>query len=484
MEKLSQSLQENLTTLKTLLPSEDILTFEFTSKDEKVSFTLVYADGIVDKHLLGELVIRPLANSIFSSASATHIRKALLFPETQLESEIDKIAEEILEGDALLLIDSSPVGIVVGTKALPARSVQEPPTDINIKGPREGFVEDVKTNMGLVRKRLHAPELKMHLLKIGRRSKTNVAVCYLDGIADKKVVDGINQKLQEIDTDIIVDSSYIADFLSSRKRSIFRTAGTSEKPDIFTAKIAEGRVGLLVDGSPVALTFPYLLAEDFQTGEDYFVSPYLATTKRILRFLAVCVSLLLPAFYVASQLFKLQLFPLGLTLNIVASIQGIPLSPSLEMFLVLFVLEVIKEASVRMPKYVGMALSIVGALVLGDTAVTAGFVSTPAIIVIAFSGLCLYTTPNFVETGSLLRWLFLIVAGTVGPFGIVLTVAFLLYYLVSVESYGAPLLAPFAPLEKHDLKDGLVKYNFQSLKERPKIFRSKNKTRMNPTGEK
>jgi spore germination protein KA len=233
-----------------------------------------------------------------------------------------------------------------------------------------------------------------------------------------------------------------------------------------------------VDGSPIALTLPFLLAEDLQSSEDYFISPFTATIFRLLRFFALFVALLLPAFYVSSQLFKQQLLPLGLTLTIASSIQGLPLSPSLEMFLVLFVLEVIKEASIRMPKYVGMALSIVGALVLGETAVSAGFVSTPAIIIVAFSGICLYVVPDFTETGTLLRWIFLIVAGSFGPFGLVVAIGFTLYYLISEDGYGAPLLAPFAPLISGDLKDALVKYNLRALRRRPKTVGSKNKTRL------
>ena len=165
-------------------------------------------------------------------------------------------------------------------------------------------------------------------------------------------------------------------------------------------------------------------------------------------------------------------------LTIASGVRELPLSPSLEIFVVLLLLEVLKEASVRMPKYVGMSLSIVGALVLGETAVSAGFLSTPAIIIVAFSGICLYTVPNFVETGSVLRWVFLIIAGSTGPFGIVLFSAFLLYYLLSADSFGTPPLAPFSPLIVQDLRDSAVKYNLFRLKKRPKTLQSKNKTRL------
>ena len=409
------------------------------------------------------------------------VKQAILFPELKEETELANVFQEVLDGNSLLIVDGLETGLIVGAKMLPARAVMEPPTDIAVKGPREGFIEDIKTNMALLRKRLKTPGLQFELTKVGKRSATNIAVCYLDGISDEKVKEEIVRRIEEIDIDCIPDSSYIADFIAPRKHSLFRQIGTTEKPDIFAAKLAEGRVGILVDGSPIALTAPFILAEDFQSSEDYFVSPFMATIFRAIRFAAVLIALLLPAFYVTSQLFKMQLIPLGLTLTIASSIQGLPLSPSLEMFLVLLVLEVLKEASVRMPKYVGMALSIVGALVLGEAAVSAGFVSTPAIIIVAFSGICLYTVPNFVETGSVLRWLFLIVGGSIGPFGIVLLVAFLIYYLISADAFGMPLLAPFSPLVPHDLKDSLVKYNMQSLKERPNLFRSPNKTRLKTT---
>jgi spore germination protein KA len=254
--------------------------------------------------------------------------------------------------------------------------------------------------------------------------------------------------------------------------------GTTERPDVFAAKLAEGRVGILVDGSPIALTLPFAQVEDFQSNEDYYVSPFMASIFRALRFFSVLVALLAPSLYVCSQLFKMQLLPLSLTMTIAKSTKDIPLSPSMEMFLVLFMLEVLKEASIRMPKYVGMSLSVVGALVLGEAAVSAGFLSTPTIIVVAFSGICLYAVPNFVETGSILRWLFLLTAGSVGPFGLTLCVAFVLYYMLTADNFGMPLLAPFSPLTRSDLKDSLVKFSLLSLRQRPRIYGSKNRTRI------
>ena len=480
---LASNLQKNLQTLKKLLPSEDILTYEFETED-KVPCALVYADGMVNKELLGELVAKPLSALILKNdggrdkANEQKIQTTARFPELKTVETFDDILPEILDGNTLLLVDKIPTGFIAGAKLLPVRAVIEPPTDIAVKGPREGFIEDVKTNMALVRKRLKTPDLRFQTLKVGRRSDTAVAICWLQGTSNEKVKDEIVQKIQAIDIDNVPDSSYIAAFLAPRKHSVFRSIGTTEKPDIFTAKIAEGRVGLLVDGSPIALTVPFLLTEDFQSSEDYFISPFMATIFRAMRFIALFVSIFLPAFYVSAQLFKMQLLPLGLMLTIASGVRELPLSPSMEMFVVLLLLEILKEASIRMPKYVGMSLSVVGALVLGETAVSAGFLSTPAIIVVALSGICLYTVPDFVETGSILRWVFLIVAGALGPFGIVLLSAFLLVYLVSCDSYGTPLLAPFSPLIRGDLRDTFVKYGMETLSKRPEILRSENKTRL------
>lgn len=476
MKQLSGNLKQDVEALKKLLPSEDILTFEFQSA-EKLPFTLVFADPVSDKELMGEQIVRPLF-SYRGDAKAETVGKHLTSPEMRKETDLNKLAEEILGGNPVLLWEGADEAIIAGTKKVFVRAVTEPPTDVAIKGPREGFIEDLKINTSLVRRRFKTPELMIETLTVGKRSNTAVAVCYLKGTSDQKVVDDVKKQLQKIEIDAIPDSSYLSRFLSSRHRSLLKQVGTTEKPDIFCAKIAEGRVGIICDGSPIALTLPYLLVEDFQASEDYFISAYRATFTRLLRLFSLIVAIYLPAFYVAAQIFKLQMFPVKLLQTIAGSIRDIPFSPSLEILLVLFVLEVLNEASIRMPKYVGMALSVVGALVLGETAVSAGFVSTPAIIIIAFSGIGLYAVPNLIEETSIVRLAMLLVAGSVGPYGIVLMTAFLLFYIATTDNFGVPVFAPFAPHISGDLRDSLVKYNLSSLQMRPKTFKSKNKRRM------
>lgn len=470
------TLDKNIKAVKKFLKSEDILVFEFASENGK-KFAVVYADGICNKVQIGELVVKPL-RMVKVDDDIKKIRLLLATPEVKDGKKIPDAITEISDGNAVLFIDGEDDYFIIGLKAPPARAVAEPPTDITVKGPREGFIEEIKTNMGLVRKRIKTDKLQIKTLKSGKRSQTNIAIVYIEGVCPQGLPEKVEKQIHGNEIDLIPDSSYVSEFISKRPRSVFKRCATTEKPDVFCAKISEGRVGILVDGSPIAVTVPYMIVEDFQSAEDYYSGTYRATTLRVLRVISIMIGVFLPALYVSAQLFKAQLIPFRLLLKISSSTQGLPLSPSIEMFLTLLVLEVLNEASIRMPKYVGLALSVVGALVLGDTAVKAGIISTPAIIIVAFSAICLYTVPDLVETTTTLRWIYLIIAGSVGPFGVVIMTVFTLCYLATEQSYGVPLLAPFAPLVKSDLYDSMVKANMYTLKNRPQSIKTSDKVRL------
>lgn len=472
---MNYSLKQRIGEVKKILPSEDILVFEFESAEGK-KFAVIYADGIVDKNMIGELVIKPLRHA-GKDAAAEDIKKLLASPEVKDGKDLKDAVKNISAGDAVLYTDGEKEFFIVGVKMPPGRAVAEPPTQVTVKGPREGFTEDIKVNLGLVRKRVKSDKLHVKTLTVGKQSQTAVAICYIEGVCPKGLPERIEKEIMANEIDIIPDSSYVAAFFSERPHSMFKRNGTCEKPDIFCAKMCEGRVGIIADGSPIALTVPYMLVEDFQTAEDYYAVSYRSTILRILRLSAVLIGIILPAVYVCAQLFKIQLIPAQLLFKIASSVAGIPLSPSVEIFLTLFVLEVLNEASIRMPKYVGLALSVVGALVLGDTAVKAGIISTPAVIIIAFSAICLYTVPDLVETSTTLRLLFLIIAGSLGTYGVVLAIAFLLCYLVTEQDYGVPLMAPYAPLIGRDMRDSLIKTNAYALTTRPKAFKTGNRVR-------
>lgn len=470
------SLEKNIKLVKSKLKSEDILVFEFASERGK-KFAAVYADGIIDKQLLGELVVKPLRVAE-KKVKFEDVKLLLASPELKEGEKLQDAVKEILNGNAVVFIDGERDFLVIGVKAPPMRAVAEPPTQVAVHGPREGFIEDIKINLGLIRKRIKTEKLQVKTVFVGEKSDTAVSIVYIDGVCPKGLPEKVEKELSENKIDIVPDSSYISQFITNKPRSLFKRCGTAEKPDIFCAKVCEGRVGIVVDGSPICLTVPYMLVEDFQSVEDYYTVSYRATILRLLRVVAVLAGIFLPAVYISAQLFKIQIIPFQLLLKISSSVSGLSLSPSIEMFLTLFVLEVLNEASIRMPKYVGLALSVVGALVLGDTAVKAGIISTPAIIIIAFSAICLYTVPNNIETTATLRWIYLIIAGSLGPFAMVLLTAFLICYLVSEQSYGVPLVTPFAPLVKGDLYDSFIKADMYTLDTRPKSFKVNDKVRL------
>lgn len=452
--KVSSLLKKNVETLYKRVKSDDVQFTEIKAGNGKG--VLIYVKDLVDKDKIGDLIIRPLYE-LNGKPTAEKLEKSFLSPEKNTETDIDNTVNAIVSGQAVLFIDGVDKAFTFGIKKFEKRAITEPPTSTVIKGPREGFVENLSVNVSLVRRKLQTEKLKFTEVKTGKFSKTTVMLCYIEGIADPKLIKKIKQKIQKINIDATLDSSYVAKFLSEHKTSIFRQVGNTEKPDILAAKILEGRVAVFTDGSPIAITIPYIIMEDFQSPSDYYYSPYNATLARFIRLFSIAVSLLFPSLFVAAELFHLQLIPLSFLLTIVSSIKGIPLSPSYEMFFTLLIFEILNEASVRMPKYVGMVVSIVGGLVLGETAVNAGIISAPTLMIIAFSGICLFTVPELEKTFSIIRLLFLFVAGSVGLYGLIAAIVFLIIYLVSFESYQTPLLAPFSPLITKDLKDSFYK---------------------------
>ncbi len=462
--------------VKKLLNADDIIYFDFSG--ETLKGFAVYVDSITDRENLGHLVLDPLSHyqgELSPQSIASHVFNA----NTENFDTLNEAWPHILSGKTALFIDGLDQIIVIDLKKFDIRAVSEPPTSNVVKGPREGFNESIRTSISLVRRRIVSPNLSVTNVSVGRQSRTIVSVFYMKNIADQSLAEKILKKIKAISIDNIPDSAYLQKMLSDRKNSLFKQIGTTEKPDIFVAKLMEGRIGILVDGSPIALTLPFLFLEDFQNSEDYYKSTYKANMERILRVLSIFIAVFLPGVFVAAQLFHMEFIPLKFLLTIVSSVRGIPLSPTYEMFFTLLIFEILNEASVRMPKYVGMAVSIVGALVLGETAVQAGIVSSPTILIMALSGICLYTVPELVGTMSLIRFSILLVAGTLGGYGILVITAFIFCYLASMESFGVPYLSPYAPLITKDLKDGVLMDNLINMKKRPVSLKNyKNKTRM------
>lgn len=443
---------------------------------------IFYIESLINKKMFSNNVMSQIEN-IEESNKSFDDKKQLIdaISKNISVSSIEKMTKEkdciskILEGN--ILIACGDFALSIPAKNIEKRAVAEPPTSRVIKGPREGFVEDISTNLNLVRRRLKTTNIRIKDHYVGRQTNTQISVIYLDGIAQYSIVKDIETRIDSIDIDGIIDSYYIESFLEDKKLKFFKRIGNTEKPDIFCAKLLEGRIGILVDGSPIALTAPYVLFEDLQSSEDYYTIPAMATFARFMRLIGLFFALLMPGIYVALQSYNYRILPINFLITLLSSIEGLSIPPLIEMLVVLFLFEIITEASLQMPNALTMALSIIGALALGNTAVDAGIISPPSIVVVAVSSVALYIIPDQIAETRLLRLMFTTLGGIIGLYGIVMSMIIVSTYMSSIKSFGVPYFAPFAPHIKSDIKDGFIKQSIQQMDTRPKLIAGKNKTR-------
>ncbi len=432
-------------------------------------------DTICDDKKVCNYVLQPLAQVAENCTAQDIFQKILLGANVKKEPNVQAAVEDIANGYALVLVEN--VCFAVDARLAVGRAVIEPPTSMVMRGPREGFTEDVKTNLALLRKRFKTQNFKTESFSVGKYTNTTVAVCYLQGVAKKQLVDSIVQKLQRVDVDGVLDSSYLARYLDGNKTFLFRRVGTAEKPDIVAGKLLEGRIAIVVDGSPMVLTVPYLYVEDLQSPSDYYENALMTSINRILRLVSVLASVLLPSLYVCLQMYNYQIIPLKFLITILNATQSIPFSPLSEMLMIIVIFDILREANLRMPSAVGITLSLVGAIVLGDAAVKAGLIGAPAVMIGALSGIGLFTAPDNTLIFSLLRFVITFVGGIMGIMGVLLSALLILLYLASLEEYQTPLLAPFAPDIPQDRQDAVLQSPLPSQKKRPSSFPNQNRTR-------
>ena len=435
---------------------------------------VLYKPDLTDSLLTGQIV-RALEKCEDKKPTADALLESVVYiAESEVIYDAAEVQKSILGGDAVVIVDGTDGYLICSVRKWDKRAIAEPPTSTVMRGPREGFIEDVKTNLSLIERRLKSPSLAVEKMTIGRLSQTTVALVYLADVAAPEVVNAVRDKLEKIDIDALTDSHYIQPYLEERPFSIFHQTGVTEKPDIVTAKLLEGRVAIVVDGSPMVVTVPFMVIEDYQSSEDYYERPSLSTFLRILRLVSIFFAVLLPGFYVALQEYHYSMIPLRFLITVMTAVNGIPLPPLLEIMFVILLFEVIREASVRMPRAVGMAMSIVGALVLGETAVKAGIISSPAVMITALSSIALYVAPNQEGTLTLLRVAFTALGGLGGMYFMLVGMLYLVLYLCSMGGFGTPYLAPLAPFVPGDLKDSFYRASLLRMNERPKSIKNIN----------
>lgn len=442
---------------------------------KKNTFAILYLAGLNDTSSLSKFVISPLNSTTIAISSMQTLDNILPISETEIEKDYQKILSHILKGKGILLVNGLADALILGIDQVKERSIEEPPTSSVLKGPRSGFVENLKTNLSEIRKILASPDFRTINLKVGKHTDTQVTILYLDKVADTNIVDIVKKRIEKIDIDGIIDSNYIAGFLEERPNSMFKQIGNTEKPDVVCAKLLEGRIAIIVDGSPIVLTVPFIYVEDLQSGDDYYSNHIRAGFVRWIRIFGIFVSILLPGIYIAIVMHHYKAIPLKFLITIVNTTKGLPLTPFAEILFVLILFEILYEASLRMPKYLGLALSIVGALILGDTAVKAGLISPPSVMIVAISGLTIYCIPDEAAQLYTLRFLFTLAGAFLGFFGITALMLFIITYLCDFDSYGSAYFAPLAPFVDTDIKDALYKSDITNMKYRPRSIKNNKK---------
>ena len=489
---LSRKLKKNLDAVKARFEdSSDLIIRKFSfgkDKDGEVKAALVFLDGMINLPMINDSIIKPLmhdsrhfhAEEAFDISSMDEIRDRLLAAgEVKTVYTLNEVTEACLSGNAVLMAEGSCKALDIGAKGWEQRNVTEPTSETAVRGPREGFTENLRTNTSMIRRKIKDPSLRIRATVIGKRTHTQVNILYMDGIADPDLICEVERRLKKVDTDAILAAGYLEEYIEDSPFTAFPTAWCSEKPDAVAGKLLEGRVAIAVDGAPFVMTVPMLFIENFQSAEDYITRSYYATAMRILRLTAFIISLLTPGLYIALTTFHQELIPTTLLFTMAASSEGVPFPAAVEMGLMMLIFEILREAGVRMPRAIGQTISIVGALVMGEAAVQAGVVGAPVVIVIAITAMSSFLVPFAADALSLLRWFLLIMAATMGSFGITVGSFIILIHLVSLRSFGAHYMAPFAPFQKADLKDTVVRAPLWTMRTRPRAINPQDLKRQN-----
>lgn len=432
---------------------------------------IVFFDGMVDTEKLNNGLIRPLLTTQVENTQEdiiSYLEKQVLF-----NNEISKVKDVYLMiqalnlGDTVILLDNTAEALIVNTKGWRTRGISEPQDERVLQGPREGFDEALMLNSAMLRRKLATPDLCFERMTVGVKSQTNIFLCYLESLADKELIEDVKKRISKINVDGVLDANYINELINNNRFSLFKTAGSTERPDIVAARLLEGRIALMVDGTPVVLTLPYLFVENFQSDDDYYLNFIYASFSRILRYFCYHLSVLLPAIYLAVTIFHPNLLPAAFFTSVSAARFGVPFPSAVECIILIFIFEILRETGIRMQQSMGHALSIVGGLVVGQAAVEASLVSAPILIVVAFSGISGLIVPRLKSAVIYSKLFLVILASLFGVFGIFVGVTILNIHLYSLDSFGVDYLHPTSKFSLSSLKDTAVRAPWWKMLKRP-----------------
>ena len=494
-QPISDQLQQNLDNLHLLLERcSDVVFKEFTFGPKRENRGLVlFFDGLVDRkeievHLLKSLMLELNMQGDDSYVWPRHdvfklVQDSILsMADVKAINTLQDLIHHVSSGDTVLLIDGYSTGLVAGTRSWQGRPVQTPENEVVVRGPKEGFTETLRFNTALLRRRIKSSNFKIESFVLGRITKTDVVLCYIDGIASDKLVAEVKTRLGKIDIDGVLDSGYLEEFLEDNHYTIFSQMEYTEKPDRVCGHLLEGQVCIIVDGSPIALIAPTSFPRFLIASEDYYERYIPSSIFRIMRFAAFLVALLLPSLFVAAITYHQEMIPPPLYITIASTREGVPFPAFVEALILEMTFEMLREAGLRLPRAIGPAISIVGALIIGDAAVKAGLVSTPMVVVVAFTGIASFITPSY-NAGIVIRMArfgFLIAAGFLGLFGIMIALLLMLIHMASLNSFGLPYLSPVAPFNLGEMGDILVRRPWYMNIMRPTMKGMENAVRQNP----
>ena len=477
-------LESNLSAINTLTGNAPDLTARHFKIAGGRRAAAVFFDTLGRGELIAAEVIKPLAYDAVQAGLDAPADPSRLeaWVRTQVvtaagmtsETELHQVVQELCHGKTALLVDGVPHAIMIELVGYDTRNVQEPIGEPVVRGPRDGFVESLQTNLSLIRRRIASPLLRFDRMLLGRWTQTPVVIVYIHGLAPESLVHEVRRRVGAIDVDGIIDTSYIEEFIEDTPYTVFPQVLNTERPDTVVANLLEGRVAILADGSPFALIVPTSLWALMVAAEDYYQRWDGATLVRMLRYALVTLEVLLPSMYVVATTFHPEMLPATMLISIAAAREAVPFASFTEVLLMEITFEALREAGVRLPRPIGQTIGIVGAIVIGEAAVSAQIVSAPVVIIVAFTGISSFAIPHF-NVGiafRVVRFFILILSGLFGLLGLSIGVMLLILHLAALKSFGQPYLAPVSPIRWTGLQDTIVRLPRWLMRRRPDAVRT------------
>ena len=473
---ISKVLEDNLKTVMDLFHnSADLVEFKFLTLIESKA-ALVYIDGLCNKNGMNDNIVKPIMESLVDE---NDIKNTISASENEYIYTMEEVIKAVTNGLVVLFHENLDYGLSIDLIEFERRSVEQSMSERVIRGPKEAFVEDINVNRTLIRRKIKNNNLVFEDYIFGNQTNTKLSIVYIDDIVNPEILKDLKKRLDKVELEFVLDAHYIDEVISDSPLSLIETTFNTEKPDVLAAKILEGRIGIICDGSPNTSIVPKFFIECLMSAEDYYLRPLYASFLRFLRLLAFVTSVMLPGVYVALSTFHHEMLPTDLLVTMANQRAGVPLSAFFEAFIMILFFEFLKESGLRLPQPIGQTVTIVGGLVIGQASVEAGVISAVMIIVVGASGITEFVNPSLREFIVIYRLILLVLGGILGLFGVTCGSCVMIFHLVSLKSFGVPFLYPIAPFDKEGMKDFIIRTPLNRNKYRPKYISNKDNRRKN-----